>query len=593
MFGQVIPSKTKNNFTATTAPTVNNDKLEGYKPGSIIYIPTTGATYLCVSNAEGAAVWRLLSGEQYLGVWNASTNSPTLADGTGVSSTYYIVSIGGTQNLGSGEQTFTAGDKVIYNGTIWQKQDGGTSYVPEDVANKENTTLDTSETKYPTNRLVKEQVDSKLPLAGGAMTGNLAFSGDSRRITGDLTNTTRLNRLLFQTTTADSNSNLGIIPSGTGRLGAFTAYGNPDADNASLLQVHADETNSHVGLNSSKTGGGTTKNLVLQIDGTTKAQINATTGALEMSSTAINEAAYATVASASTCNIGAAASNNVAISGTTPITSFGTADAGITRRCRATGAFLITYNATSLITKNGKNITTKADDCFTMTSLGSGNWIMTQFDPADGRALANAINNQTGTSYTLALTDIGNDVTLSNASAIALTIPLASGFPIGSTITVRNIGAGAVTSTKVAGSSDTVLGNTTLITGGVAIYKVISSTSWQIFAGTAVVTESFNIAFSGTLVNNQVYDIVVPNFNGTITGLSLRNTSAATAGTYTAKIDGTNITGLAAIANSTTRTLTAATAANTFTSGQVISYTPTGMTSVIDAFITINYTRNY
>jgi len=597
MFGQVIPSKTKNNFTATTAPTVNNDKSEGYKPGSIIYIPTTGATYLCVSNAEGAAVWRLLSGEQYLGVWNASTNSPTLADGTGVSSTYYIVSIAGTQNLGSGEQTFTAGDKVIYNGTIWQKQDGGTSYVPEDVANKENTTLDTSETKYPTNKLVKEQVDSKLPLAGGAMTGNLGFSGDSRRITGDLTNATRLNRLLFQTTTADSNSNLGIIPLGTGRLGSFTAYGNPDADNASLLQVHADETNSHVGLNSSKTGGGTTQNLVFQIDGITKAQIDATTGALEMSnelsSAAINEAAYATVASASTCNIGAAKSNNVAISGTTTITSFGIADAGITRRCRATGAFLITYNATSLITKNGKNITTKADDCFTMTSLGSGNWIMTQFDPADGRALANAINNQTGTSYTLALTDIGNDVTLSNASAIALTIPLASSFPIGSTITVRNIGAGAVTSTKVAGSSDTVIGNTTLITGGVAIYKVMSSTSWQIFAGTAVVTESFSIAFSGTLVNNQVYDIAVPNFSGTITGLSLRNTSAATAGTYTAKIDGTNITGLAAIANSTTRTLTAATAANTFTSGQVISYTPTGMTSVIDAFITINYTRNY
>jgi hypothetical protein len=497
------------------------------------------------------------------GFWNASTNTPTLADGTGTQGYYYVVSVAGTQNLGSGSQTFSVGDWVYYNfAGQWKIFETGVGYIP---VNK----------------------------AGDTMTGNLGFSGDSLRITGDLTNTTRLNRLLFQTTTANSNSNLGIIPLGTGRLGAFTAYGNPDADNASLLQVHADETNSHVGLNSSKTGGGTTKNLVLQIDGTTKAQINATNGALEMSSAAINEAAYATVASASTCDIGAAASNNVAISGTTTITSFGTANAGITRRCRATDVFLITYNATSLITKNKKNITTKADDCFTMTSLGSGNWIMTQFDPADGRALANAINNQTGTSYPLALTDLGNDVIANNASASTYTLPQTSNvaFPIGSKIKLINLGAGTVTLVKEG--AETLLGNTTLITNATAYIEKISATSWQVFAGTAVVTESFSIAFSGALVTNQVYDIAVPNFSGTITGLSLRNTSAVTAGTYTAKIDGTNITGLTAIANSTTRTLTAATAANTFTSGQVISYTPTGITSVIDAFITINYTRNY
>jgi hypothetical protein len=35
-------------------------------------------------------------------------------------------------------------------------------FTPENVANKENTTLDTSATKYPTNRLVKEVVDTKL-----------------------------------------------------------------------------------------------------------------------------------------------------------------------------------------------------------------------------------------------------------------------------------------------------------------------------------------------------------------------------------------------------------------------------------------------
>lgn len=60
---------------------------------------------------------------QYQGTWNASTNTPTLADGVGDAGDVYIVSVAGTQNLGSGNITFGVGDWVIYNGTIWQKSD--------------------------------------------------------------------------------------------------------------------------------------------------------------------------------------------------------------------------------------------------------------------------------------------------------------------------------------------------------------------------------------------------------------------------------------------------------------------------------------
>ena len=56
----------------------------------------------------------------YQGAWNASTNTPTLADGTGVNGDVYRASVAGTQNLGSGSQTWAVGDLVIYNGTIWQ-----------------------------------------------------------------------------------------------------------------------------------------------------------------------------------------------------------------------------------------------------------------------------------------------------------------------------------------------------------------------------------------------------------------------------------------------------------------------------------------
>ena len=57
----------------------------------------------------------------YEGMWNAATNTPTLVDGVGGAGDFYIVSVAGTQNLGSGPIVFEVGDWVIYNGSIWQR----------------------------------------------------------------------------------------------------------------------------------------------------------------------------------------------------------------------------------------------------------------------------------------------------------------------------------------------------------------------------------------------------------------------------------------------------------------------------------------
>lgn len=56
-------------------------------------------------------------------------------------------------------------------------------------------------------------------------------------------------------------------------------------------------------------------------------------------------------------------------------------------------------------------------------------------------------NAQTGTTYTIALTDAGDVVTLTNGSAITVTVPLNSSvaFPIGTQITLAQTGAGKVT----------------------------------------------------------------------------------------------------------------------------------------------------
>jgi hypothetical protein len=63
------------------------------------------------------------------------------------------------------------------------------------------------------------------------------------------------------------------------------------------------------------------------------------------------------------------------------------------------------------------------------------------------------INAQTGTTYTTVLDDNGKLVTLSNAAAIAVTIPLNSSvaYPVGAQINMAQIGAGQVTVSGAGG----------------------------------------------------------------------------------------------------------------------------------------------
>ena len=65
------------------------------------------------------------SAMEYKGQWNAETNTPTLADGTGSKGDFYIVSVGGTQDLGSGNIQFSANDRIIYDGSVWARLSAG------------------------------------------------------------------------------------------------------------------------------------------------------------------------------------------------------------------------------------------------------------------------------------------------------------------------------------------------------------------------------------------------------------------------------------------------------------------------------------
>lgn len=59
---------------------------------------------------------------RYVGTWNASTNTPTLASGVGNQGDYYVVSVSGNTDL-DGITDWVAGDWAIFNGTAWEKVD--------------------------------------------------------------------------------------------------------------------------------------------------------------------------------------------------------------------------------------------------------------------------------------------------------------------------------------------------------------------------------------------------------------------------------------------------------------------------------------
>lgn len=73
-------------------------------------------TVSSVVNAIGAL--------NYKGTWNSNTNSPALASGVGTKGDYYVVSVAGTTAL-DGISNWGVGDWAAFNGTAWQRVEGG------------------------------------------------------------------------------------------------------------------------------------------------------------------------------------------------------------------------------------------------------------------------------------------------------------------------------------------------------------------------------------------------------------------------------------------------------------------------------------
>jgi hypothetical protein len=124
----------------------------------------------------------------YVGLWDASTNTPSLADGDGGQGigpgAVLRVSTAGTQDLGSGSITFNVGDFVVYNTSdVWEKWD-----VTDELEQKtkvEYRTITSAEALNKSLVLSEEPLTSS-EVALDVRGGGAQFLGDDFTVTGDV-----------------------------------------------------------------------------------------------------------------------------------------------------------------------------------------------------------------------------------------------------------------------------------------------------------------------------------------------------------------------------------------------------------------------
>jgi hypothetical protein len=94
--------------------------------------------------------------------------------------------------------------------------------------------------------------------------GDMTFGGTGRRIRADMDNATRASRFMFQSSNANQNSTVGVIPNGSSSVAAFFCYNANNPDAAGGFGIIATAT---VMALASNNVGGTTRPVEFQMDG--------------------------------------------------------------------------------------------------------------------------------------------------------------------------------------------------------------------------------------------------------------------------------------------------------------------------------------
>jgi len=292
-------------------------------------------TVSSITNAIGAL--------NYKGTWNASTNTPTLADGTGAKGDYYVVSTAGTQTFDGILLFFGAGDWIVYNGAVWQRVEGGSD------GNFSNVTLNSTDAGATAGPLLDLYRNSATPAASDTI-GEIKFNGKDSAgnkqqyavIHGSIlspTSTTEQGQIHFETATAGASTEKMII--GTTNLvindigAVFNVRIEGDTDDNLF---YTDATNSRVGV------GTISPSTKLDVNGTVTASGNLLVGT---TTSAINDSNSVVIVSNNGSVVGQVICNHgTGVGSGEKFANFGYAGSSIGSITQS-GTVAVSYNLTS------------------------------------------------------------------------------------------------------------------------------------------------------------------------------------------------------------------------------------------------------
>ena len=187
-------------------------------------------------------------------------------------------------------------------------------------------------------------------------TGNLTFTGTGNRITGDFSNATIANRVAFQSSTTNGNTNITTLANGTSTSSGIQCYNAADPTNSSFANIGCSST--EVQFLSAVRGTGTYLPMTFYTNGSERARID-TSGNLQMQAGAVMPYAPAptSIAAATTFTNAQLQAQIISTTGTTYSI---TMQVGTTLETLATWAttgigydFFIINTASGTITING------------------------------------------------------------------------------------------------------------------------------------------------------------------------------------------------------------------------------------------------
>jgi uncharacterized protein YjbI with pentapeptide repeats len=281
----VVTNGTVTNLTATSASVASvNAAVALVTTGTVTNLTSTAAS-VASANVGTAVITTLTATGASIASANAGNVQATIASVGSANLGTAVITTGTLTNLtatSASVASVNAGVALVTTGTVTNLTSTAASIASANIGVAAIGSLSfTGASIASLNAGVANITD--LRVAGASVTsanlgtavittGNLTFSSTAQRITGDFSNATIANRLMVQTSTANSTTQLRAIPSGTGTTASFAATNNSDPTNSSSIALTVTSTEGTI--NSFANGTGTALPMTFYTGGSERVRID-------------------------------------------------------------------------------------------------------------------------------------------------------------------------------------------------------------------------------------------------------------------------------------------------------------------------------